>query len=250
MGKLIIGLVLGLIAGGAITYFTFVGVPGSSDAPGELIKAPEAGSRSASAHIVLGQDLFNQVLTTIFRDISEPAFPIAENLVPSDGAPLYEHAAFQQTPECDGRIRILQEGSGVRSGVQLAEGRISAPMAFAGTYSSAIGCLRFNGWAQTNLELRFDKGQQAVYGRLNVETVNLDGVNPLLGGIITPIVQSTINTRVNPIQIIQGQQLAVDMPIDSTGGKLKATVDDVRAEITNNALNLYVTYTFSGTPSM
>jgi hypothetical protein len=249
MGKLIIGLVLGLLAGGAITYFTFVGVPDSSHSPGEPIKAPEPGSTNASAHIVLGEDLFNQVLTTIFRDISEPAFPIAENRLQSDG-PRYEQAAFQQARECDGRIRILQEGSGVRSGVQLAQGRISAPMAFAGSYNSAFGCLRFNGWAQTNLELRFDKGQQAVYGRLNVETVNLDGVNPLLSGIITPIVQSTINTRVNPIQIIQGQQLAVDMPIDSTGGKLKATVEDVRAEIIENALNLYVTYTFSGTPAM
>ena len=249
MGKLIIGLVLGLIAGGAITYFTFVGVPGSSHAPGEPIKAPDPGSTNASARIVFGQDLFNQVLTTIFRDIREPAFPMAQNPVNSDEL-RYERAAFQQTPECDGQIRILQEGSGVRSGVQLAEGRISAPIAFAGSYNSAFGCLRFNGWAQTNLELRFDKAQQAVYGRLNVETVNLDGVNPLLSGIITPIVQSTINTRVNPIQIIQGQQLAVDMPIDSTGGKLKATVDDVRAEVTEGALNLYVMYTFSGTPAM
>ena len=165
-------------------------------------------------------------------------------------SPSYERANFQQPAACDSSIKILAEGSGVRSGLRLENERISAPLAFTGSYNSAFGCLRFNGWAQTNLELRFDKAQQAVYGRLNVETVNLDGVNPLLSGIITPIVQSTINTRVNPIQIIQGQQLAVDMPIDSTGGKLKATVDDVRAEITDNALNLYVIYSFSGTPTM
>jgi hypothetical protein len=63
-------------------------------------------------------------------------------------------------------------------------------------------------------------------------------------------VQSSINTRVNPIQIIQGRQLAVDMPIASTGGKLAAVVEDVRAEVKENSLNLYVTYAFSGTPTL
>ena len=249
MGKLIIGLVIGLVAGGAFTYFTFVGVPGSSDAPGEAIKPPDPGTANGSAQIVLGQDLFNQVLTTIFREISEPAFPLAGNQ-PASGDTRYEFAAFQEGQACDGRIRILQEGSGVRSGVRLGEGQISAPIAFSGSYNSMFGCMQFTGWAQTNLELRFDKEQQTVYGRVNVETVNLDGVNPLLSGIITPIVQSTINTRVNPIKIIQGQQLAVDMPIDSAGGKLMAAVEDVRAEVKDNSLNLHVIYNFSGSPGL
>ena len=245
MGKLILGLVIGLVLGGVITFFTFVGVPRSSQNPGAPILAPDPGGPPSSAQIVLSQDLFNQVLATIFREISEPAFPLA------GGVPVGEtiepvKANFQEAQACDGTIRLLAEGSGVRSGVKLEEGRISAPLAFTGTYSSPFGCIRFTGWTQANLQLRFDKEQQAVYGQVNVETVNLDGVNPLVSGILTPIVQSTINNRVNPIQIIQSSQLRVNMPIASTGGKLQAVVEDVRAEVTENALNLYVTYAFSG----
>ncbi len=249
MAKLLIGLVLGLIMGGAITFFTFVGVPRASQNPGAPILPPDAGSTAASARIVLGQDLFNQVLTTIFKEIREPAFQMGENIAPNSSATI-EHASFQDAGPCDGIIRILEEGSGVRSGLKLEEGRISAPLAFAGTYNSPFGCLRFTGWTQASLELRFDKEKQAVYGRVNVETVNLDGVNPIFGGLITPLVQSTINNRVNPIQIINPGQLAVDMPIASTGGKLQAVVEDVRAEVKENAINLYVVYNFSGSPTL
>ncbi len=249
MAKLIIGLLLGVVLGGALTFFIFVGVPRASQAPGTLILPPDPANPKSSAQIVLNQELFNQVLTTIFRDINEPSFPLAFDPTASRG-PAYEHANFQDPQPCEGTIKILAEGSGVRSGLKLEDGRISAPLAFSGSYNSPFGCLHFTGWTQANLELRFDKEQQAVYGRVNVETVNLDGVNPIFGGFITPLVQSTINNRVNPIQIIQGGQLAVDMPIASSGGKLQAVVEDVRAEIKENALNLYVTYSFSGSPTL
>jgi hypothetical protein len=84
---------------------------------------------------------------------------------------------------------------------------------------------------------------------INVETVNLDGVNPLVSGFVTPIVQTTLNNRVNPIQILQGKQLAIDAPIASAGGRLRADVKDVRAEFKDDALNLSVVYDFSGGPA-
>lgn len=249
MAKLLIGLGLGLILGGAITFYTFVGVPRSSQTPGTPILPPDPGSSTASAQIILNQDLFNRILITIFSQISEPSFQLGSNNSRSD-QPVYERASFQEAQTCEGTIKILAEGSGVRSGLRLENERIYAPLAFTGSYNSAFGCLRFTGWAQANLELRFDKAQQAVFGRVNVETVNLDGVNPVFGGLITPLVQSTINNRVNPIPIIHPGQLAVDIPIASTGGKLKAVVEDVRAEVKENALNLYITYSFSGSPAL
>jgi hypothetical protein len=249
MPKILIGLVLGFVLGGVVTFLTFVGVPRAAQSPGTPVLAPDPAKGPASAQIVLGQDLFNQILTTIFRDINEPTFPLALNGDSTSG-PVYERANFLQDPACDGTIRIKAEGSGVRSGLRLENGRISAPLAFSGSYNSPFGCLQFTGWSQADLELRFDKEKQAVYGRVNVETVNLDGVNPLFGGLITPLVQSTINTRVNPIQIIHPGQLAVDMPVASTGGKLQAVVEDVRAEVKENSLNLYVYYTFSGSPNL
>ena len=106
--------------------------------------------------------------------------------------------------------------------------RISGPLAFSGSYNSMFGCLQYTGWAKAVLELRFDQGSQTVFGIVNVETVNLDGVNPLLSGIITPLVQSTLNSRVNPIKIIDGKQIGIDLPVVSSGGRLEGTVEDVR----------------------
>ena len=113
-----------------------------------------------------------------------------------------------------------------------------------------FGCMNFTGWAQANLELRFDSAQQAVFGIINVETVNLDGLNPVLSGLVTPLVQTSLNGRVNPIRMIDGNQIALDVPIASTGGRLQASVKDVRAELRDNGLNLFITYEFHGSPAL
>ena len=109
-----------------------------------------------------------------------------------------------------------------------------------------LGCFNFSGWAQANLSLRFDAEQQTVFGVINVETVNIDGLAPVVSGLVTPLVQGTINQRVNPIQILQGKQIALNVPVAATGGNLQANVQDVRAEVKNNALHLYVIYDFKG----
>jgi len=249
MRKLILGVVIGLILGGVLTFLLFVGVPRAAQTPGKPIQAPDPNSPPGSAQIVLRQEFFNEVLNAIFRDMNDPAFPLglADNGSNTDRND-YQYAAFQETPLCDGRITIIEEGSGVRTGLRFENNRISAPLAFRGSYNSVLGCFQFTGWAQANLELRYDNAAQAVIGRINVETINLDGVNPIISGLVTPLVQTTLNNQVNPIQILQGKQIAVDAPIASTGGRLRAQVTDVRAEFRDNALNLYVIYDFSGSP--
>ena len=89
---------------------------------------------------------------------------------------------------------------------------------------------------------------EPVFGNINVDSVDLEGINPALNGLVTPLVQSTLNSRVNPVKIIDGKQIAIDVPIVSSGGKLEGTVNDVRADLSDNALNLYITYEFSGAP--
>jgi len=189
MGRLIIGIVIGLILGGALTYFLFVGVPHSSKGPGEIIRAPDAGGvPPGTAQVVIRQDLLNAALQTIFRDLKPPTFPLGSG---GDAS-------------CASSITILPQGSGTQTGVQFDNNRLNVPLAFSGSYSFG-GCYQFSGWAQSNLELRFDQNSQSVFGIVNVETVNLDGVNPIVSGLITPIVQSTINERVNPIKIVDGK---------------------------------------------
>jgi len=168
-------------------------------------------------------------LGTIFKEMKPPVFAVG-----------------QKTSDCEGQITVLPEGSGVRTAIAFDNNTITAPLAFSGSYASPFGCLRFAGWAKSNFGLRYDPSTQTVYGQLNVENVTLDGVNPFVNAIVTPFVQSTLSTRVNPIRILDGRQLAVDLPIAASQGNLNAAIKDVRAEVKENALNIEVMYGFAG----
>ncbi len=236
MLKVIIGIIVGLIAGVLATIFMIGGTSGMSSPPGQPIQAPDPqGPPAATAQIVLDEALFNAVLSTIFRDMQPPVFPLG------GGDP-------QAGGDCPSAITLVEEGSGVRSGVVFNGERVAARLAFNGSYNSMFGCARFNGWAPANLDLRFDAASQSVFGQLNIETVNLDGVNPAASVLVTPLVQSTLNTRVNPIKILDGGQLTIDLPIAATNASLQAAVQDVRAEVRDGALQLYITYDMGGKP--
>lgn len=245
----ILGAILGLIIGGGLIFYFVNGTPRAAQLPGEPIKAPDqSGIPAGTATIVLNQQFFDTILSTIFRDMNAPAFPLnltgqnnyAEAIKP-------QYASFALQTECEGKIALKPEGSGVTTGVRFENGKIGAPLAFSGSTSVFGQCINFAGWAQANLNLRFDESQQNVFGQIDVETVNLDGVSPIVSGFVTPLVQSTINSRVNPITILRGQQLALNLPIAASGGTLAAKVKDVRSEVKDNAVNLYVTYDFAGT---
>ena len=245
----LLGSLLGLIIGGALVFFFFGGAPRAAKAPpGAIIQPPDPnGVPAGTAQIVLRQDFFNQILQTIFRDMNAPSFPL--NLTGQnnhENGEVVRYGLLQNSNQCEGKITLVPEGSGVQTGLRFENNRLAAPLAFSGSTSVFGSCIQFNGWAQANLELRYDAAQQTVFGQINVETVNLDGVTPIISGFVTPIVQSTINQRVNPIQILQGKQIALNVPINATNGNLQANVKDVRAEVKDNALNLYVIYDFAG----
>ncbi len=252
MGKIllfIIGAVLGLVIGGVLVLYFFGGAPRAASIPGNPIQPPDTGGIPAgTATVVLNQQFFDMILATIFRDMNAPAFPLnltGRNNFQPDFQP--EKVAFQQNAACEGKITLLPEGSGVITSVRLENGNILAPMAFQGSTSLLGNCINFAGWAQADFNLRYDETQQTVFGQIDVQTINLDGVTPLLSGVITPIVQTTLNNRVNPITILRGEQIALNLPITATNGTLNAKVKDVRSDIKDNALNLYVTYDFAGT---
>lgn len=231
MRRFLLGALVGLIVGGVLTFFIFVRAPRTTNAPGNPILPPDANaSKEGTARIVLPQEFFNGVLQTIFTQMKPPVFAVGE-----------------RSGECEGQITLLPEGSGTRTAVSFQNNAITAPLAFSGSYASPFGCLRFTGQANSNFGLRYDPSTQAVYGQLNVENVSLDGVNPFVNGIVTPFVQSTLNTRVNPIRVLDGKQLAVNLPIAASQGNLSATIRDVRAEVKDNALNIDVIYDLSGT---
>ena len=249
--RYILTLLAGVVVGALLVFFLLVGAPRADKLPGVPVRPPEqGGDPPGTALVVLNEKFFDAVLSTIFRDMNAPSFPLQltkklDGALSDDGQARFELTNFQGG--CPSAVTLLQEGSNVKTGGRIETGKILAPLAFSGSYNAPfIGCVRFTGWAQANLELRFDEAQQAVFGRLNVEGVNLDGAPPVVGPVVTGLVQGAINQRVNPIQILEAHQLRLSVPVKASDGTLNAQVKDVRAQITNGSLSLHITYQFSG----
>ena len=135
MKTFLIGALTGLLLGGAITYFMFVDVARSAQFPGQPIQAPDANRPAGTAQIVLRAEFFNEILTTIFRDMHEPAFPIAAGARGDDHESNFKYAAFQEPAPCDGKITILKGGSGVKTALKFDNNHISAPKIYHRLYA-------------------------------------------------------------------------------------------------------------------
>lgn len=236
-------LVLGILLGGGAAIF-FLGAPPAKSVPGQPVQAPDKGGNPPGTVVIaLEQSLVDAVLATTFSGLGTPTFQLGRNQAGSDRI---EQALFQGG--CTNTITILPEGSGVKTGVQFRNGSIYAPMAFTGSYNLA-GCMQFKGWAQTSIKLSFDQDKQTVYGHVNVEGVNLEGVNPIANNFVTVFVQTAINQRVNPLILISEPQLSLAIPVKASNGAVKGRAKDVRAEILDGSLKLHLIYEFSGVKS-
>jgi hypothetical protein len=234
-------LVTGLIVGGALVYLLFIGVPSAKPIPGEPLKAPEtAGQPPGTAVLTLDEKFFGTVLSTVFSQLGNPKFPL--QLTAANNQVDYTNAQ----DGCRSEIVLTPEGSGAKTSVKFVQGKIMAPLAFSGSYNAFGSCINFKGWAQTSVSLLFDAPRQTLYGNINVEGVNLEGIAPVVSGIVTPLVQRAINDRVNPLELLKGSQLSLSLPVVATGGMLKANVKDTRAEIKDNSLRLHIIYEFMG----
>jgi hypothetical protein len=243
----LLGALAGALIGGVLVFYYFVGAPRAVQIPGEPIKAPDAsGIPPGTATLTLNQQFFEAVLQTIFRDMNAPAFPLNLAKQNAEAREFEPQKILFQENGCDGKITLLPEGSGVKTDVRFENGKISAPLAFSGSASVLGQCFPFTGWAQAGLDLYFEPNEQTVNGKINVETVNLDGISPIASPIIAQFVQNSLNNRVNPIPVLRGRQIALNLPIAATGGTLNAQVKDVRAEVKENNLNLFVSYDFKG----
>lgn len=239
-------LVGGVIVGAVLVFLFFSGAPRAKPLPGTPVTPPDKnGTPPGTAVVTLDERFFDAVLVPIFKDMNAPSFPLSLAMMNNeiDGeAATFRYASFQG--QCEDKIVLVSEGSGVKTGVRFKGGKMLAPLAFTGSYSILGNCVQFKGWAQANMQLSFDKEKQIVYGQLNVEGVNLDGAPPVVGGLITPLVQGTINQRINPLEILHAPQLALTVPIQASKGTLKARVTDVRAEVADGSLRLHITYDF------
>jgi hypothetical protein len=212
-------LLLGILLGGGAAIF-FLGAPPAKAVPGQAVKPPEqGGSPPGTVVIALEQNFVDAVMAATFSGLFQGG--------------------------CTNEITLLPEGSGAKTGVQFHNGTIYAPMAFTGNYNLG-GCIQFKGWAQTSIKLQFDQEKQTVFGYVNVEGVNLEGVNPIANNFVTVFVQGAINQKVNPLVLLGEQQLSLMIPVKASNGAVKARAKDVRADVLDGSLKLYLTYEFTG----
>jgi hypothetical protein len=241
--RYILLLVLGLVIGAAAAVF-FLGVPSAKVIPGARVQAPPAGGDPPGTVVVsISDSFFDELLGTVFRDLGPPTFNLA-GTGDRPGSSNIRRAVFQAA--CANNVTLAAEGNNTKTQVQFAGGKISAPLVFSGQYNVLGNCTQFKGWAQTTIQLSFDQPSQTLYGRVNVEGVNLEGVNPFANNFVTVFVRTAIDSRVNPIQFLRPQQLQLLIPVQASNGSVKAQVKDVHAEVQDGSLRLHITYDFGG----
>ena len=241
--KYLIVLLLGLILGAGVAVY-FLGIPRAKSRPGVAVTAPDPGGDPAGTVVVsLTSGFVDGLLGTIFKDLGNPSFHLAASQ-PAPSAAIVSEAAFQQG--CTNTITLAPAGSNVKTEVQFTNGKVQAPLAFSGSYNLLGNCMQFKGWAQTSIALRFDQASQTVYGQVDVEGVNLEGVNPIANNFVTVFVRNAIDQRVNPLELIRGQQLQLLIPVKASNGAVQAHVKDVRAEMLDGSLRMHISYEFTG----
>ncbi|HEY0430167.1 MAG TPA: hypothetical protein VGC61_00080, partial [Pyrinomonadaceae bacterium] len=92
--KYILLLVLGLVVGAGAAIF-FLGVPSAKATPGTRVAAPAPGGDPPGTVVVsISDSFFEGLLGTVFRDLGQPTFKLAE-LDGQAGSSTFTRAAFQ-----------------------------------------------------------------------------------------------------------------------------------------------------------
>ena len=187
---------------------------------------------AAEATIAVNEQFLNSFLTAIFDNLQEPSMP----LTLGGGAP---------SAECASEIRLKREVAGVRTAVHFENGRIVGPLAFAGAYSASyLGCIEFSGWADSEVNLEFNSERRALVARFRLRDIHLNDVPALANGPLVTMVQTAIDRRYNPVDILTLEQLSTRVNIQPAKGALQLRAKEIRPEITPTGLTLHITYEF------
>ena len=150
-----------------------------------------------------------------------------------------------ETQTCRETIRLQREIDGVRTAVRFRDGKIYTPLAFSGSYNPPlVGCIDFQGFAETNIDLEYDKQTQKLVGRIRVLNVQLSGTNGIGSSLITKYVQSSIDKKINPIEILQTDKLSFLVPMKQANSTLRMKANDVHYEIADGVLHVRIAYEF------
>lgn len=221
-----------------------------------LLLISSARAQTAEVTIQLNEQFFDALLDALFKNTTPPEFPLSltePKTQISNSRALISGFAEIRNPEskiqnspsvCPDSIKLQREIDGTRTAVRFRDGRVTAPIAFAGNYNPPlIGCVDFSGVAETTIDLEFDAERQALVGRARVLSVNLSGTGGIGSGILARMVQSSIDKKINPIQILSMDRISFVVPVQNSGS-LRMKANGIRHEIANGVLNVRISYEF------
>jgi hypothetical protein len=209
-------------------FVILLGVLLALSSPSSAVTRAERVSPAGEVVVVLSEEFLNSLLVAVASRPEPPSFPLAKG---------------GEGKKCESRVQLLPEAQGTRTGVRFADGRITAPVAFRGSYDAPlVGCLKFEGWADTVFQLEFDRERQVLAARVTVRDLKLKNVpTSLLGGGLTGLVQDAIDERVNPVEILRAEQLGARVPV-TRNDELRLRATDVRHEVAGRELRLHIIY--------
>lgn len=215
-------------------------------------------SQVAEVTVTLNEKFFNLLLDTIFTRMKAPAFPLSiakADSLKSDSsanqkrsvADVSAHSSNKAiSKSCDSVVVLEREAENVKTAVRFENGRVVAPLAFKGSYSVALlGCINFRGWADTVINLEFDRERQVLSARVTVVDIHLSNIPSLASGVVVGLVQNSIDRRINPIEILRAAQLSARLPITGSDGALRLRATEIRPEVRPGALSLHIYYEFT-----
>jgi hypothetical protein len=193
--------------------------------------------------ISLNEQFFDSLIDAIYQNSPPPEFQLSSGQ-PQRTDQTSGNAFASKTSAACSSVTLLRENRSVRTAVRLRDGKIHAPVAFIGNYSPPlVGCLDFSGSADTTVDLEFDKTTQKLFGRIKVNNVNIDGTAGLGGSIVARMVQSSIDKKLNPIEIINLEKLSFPFTLQNQA-KLRMHAVGVRYEVVPGALKIIISYEF------
>jgi hypothetical protein len=205
-------------------------VPGGASPAAVAERVTQAGE----VVVVLNEGFINALLDAITSQRVAPTFPLSRG----------DNSKSQG--KCASEITLLREAKGARTAVRFDGGLITARIAFRGSYDAPlVGCLKFEGWADTVFGLEFDRERQLFGARITVRDVSLKNVPSLMNSSVAGLVQEAIAARVNPVKILRAEQLGARLPL--TGDTvLRLRAAEVRHEVVGKELRLRIVYEIVG----
>lgn len=145
---------------------------------------------------------------------------------------------------CRESVTLLRELNGVRSGVRFREGKINVPLAFRGSYRAMfIGCVDFSGTGEAVVEPEFDSQNQRIIAKTKLTNIALSGMAGVGSSLLAKLLQSNIDEKINPVELIRLEKLSFLFPIQNTGS-LRLNAVGFRYTVQNGSVTFYIPYEF------